>query len=170
LSQLLRKIYISPPPGSSATPTDLYHLAKKRTEVLVTIKEWLTIGGGAQDALDDPQLFNAIQAFFESSSEPAMVSEFPPVQHAFETFSEAKRSLQSVFALQMKRPTIPHGLQAQRGQRVKKSTRAKNVITRLPPDLDCMDPEEFVDNLDGMASAAFSNVTEEVIFFLVQPV
>jgi len=139
-------------------------LAKKRTEVLVTIKEWLTIGGGAQDALDDPQLFSAIQAFFESSSEPGTVSEFPPVQHAFETFSEAKRSLQSVFVLQMKRPTIPHGLQAQRSQRVKKSTRAKNVITRLPPDLDCMDPEEFVDNLDGMASAAFSNVTEEVIF------
>jgi hypothetical protein len=26
-----------------------------------------------------------------------------------------------------------------------------------------MDPEAFVDNLDGMASAAFSNVTEEVI-------
>lgn len=119
-------------------------------------------GGGAQDVLDDPQLFAAIQAFLESSSEP-IISEFLPVQNACESLSEAKRTLQSVFASVMQRPTALYKTHTQRGQVVRRRT--KNVITRDLPDLDCMDPEQFVDNLDGMASAAFSNVTEEVIFF-----
>ncbi|KAG6807525.1 hypothetical protein H0H93_001520, partial [Arthromyces matolae] len=35
---------------------------------------------------------------------------------------------------------------------------------RDPPDIDRLDAEGFVDNLDGMACAAFSNVTEEDLY------
>jgi hypothetical protein len=35
-------------------------------------------------------------------------------------------------------------------------------LGRDPPDIDRIDPEQLVDNLDAMAAAAFSNVSEEV--------
>ena len=59
------------------------------------------------------------------------------------------------------RPNISLGMHGQRGQGGR-GPRTRNVSTRDPPDLDRMDPEAFVDNLDGMAAAAFSNVTQEV--------
>jgi len=42
-------------------------------------------------------------------------------------------------------------------------SRVRNLSTREPPDIDRMSLEEFVDNIDGMAFAAF-NVTEEDLY------
>ena len=69
------------------------------------------------------------------------------------------------------RPTIsrgfhnnlrPQGSSSNRGARTR-----SNVNARDPPDLDRMAPEDFVDNLEGMAGAAFSNVTQEVCVVLL---
>jgi hypothetical protein len=136
----------------------------KRTEVFVTIKEWLTIGGGAQDILDDVQLYNAVWSFLESASDhfvlKATMFDAPPVQKAWEYLVEVKRSVISAFKSQTMRPTISRHNPRMPGNR---DPRTRNMsITRDPPDLDRMDPEAFVDNIDGMASAALSNVTQEV--------
>jgi BRCT domain type II-containing protein len=139
-------------------------VADKRSEVLVTIKEWLTIGGGAQDILDDVQLYNAVRAFLESRSDHLVFKSTmlgaPAVQKAWESLTETLRSVKSTFTSQTMRPTISHGLH-QRSQ-PSRGARTRNISTRDPPDFDRMDPESFVENLDGMFSAAFSNVTQEV--------
>lgn len=145
--------------------SDYLLVATKRNEVLATIKEWLTIGGGAQDTLDDVQLYSAVHGFLDSRSDhlifkPAMLHN-TAVQKAWESLSDAIGSVKSTFISQSMRPTISGGMRNQRPQ-PSRGTRTRNLSTRDPPDFERMDPEAFVDNLDGMFSAAFSNVTQEV--------
>jgi hypothetical protein len=129
----------------------------KRVEVLNTLHDWLAIGSGAQDVLDDVQLFSAVQAFLDEPPETTPAIDFPLAQQAYETLSETRRAVQHTFVSQVQRPTaVP---QSQGGTR---SARRRNTTGRDIPDLDRMDPEAFVENLEGMASAAFNNVTEEV--------
>ncbi|KAJ3512365.1 hypothetical protein NLJ89_g3558 [Agrocybe chaxingu] len=166
--ELLRKIYITAqPPGSLPTSTDYLDAINNRAEVLATVKEWLTLGGGAQDILDDNQLFIAVQSFLESPADhqlfKAPASEADSVKQAWESLSEMRQWLSTVFISQMRRPTISRGLHP-RPSTGPRSARKRNISTRDPPDLDHMDPEDFVDNLDGMASAAFSNVTQEDLY------
>lgn len=130
-----------------------------------TLKEWLTIGGGAQDILDDAQLHSAVWSFLNSPTDhllfkPSMFN-VPAVQKAWSSLTDTLRDVKSSFTSQTRRPTITRGLHGQRtpGTRV---ARQRNISTRDPPDIDRMDPEAFVDNLDGMFAAAFSNVTQEV--------
>ena len=162
----MRKIYSSAQSaGSSPSASDHLLVARTRNEVLVTIQEWLTIGGGAQDILDDVQLFNATQSFLEIQNEQYMVkSDDNPiaVEQAWLSLAETKRSLRLTFMSQTMRPTISRGFDGLRPQGNNRGARTRNISTRDPPDLDRMDPEDFVDNLDGMAGAAFSNVTQEV--------
>lgn len=163
--QLLRKLYItSQPTGSSPNSAEYVHVANKRNEVLIATKEWLTIGGGAQDILDDIQLFNAVRSFLESTDDHGFHQsesfKEPPAQQAWNTLLSTKKSLDAVFTSQTMRPPITR-IHAQKSALNGSRTR-KMTTTREPPDMDRMDPEDLVDNLDGMACAAFSNVTEEV--------
>lgn len=124
----------------------------------------MTVGGGAQDVLDDAQLYSAIQTFLENPADHHIFqspnSETPSVQQAWESLSDTRRQVQQTFVAQTMRPTISRGVHHQ--QRLRGARAARNVGSREPPDMDRMDPEDFVENLDGMACAAFSNVTEEV--------
>ncbi|PPQ71599.1 hypothetical protein CVT24_006459 [Panaeolus cyanescens] len=165
--ELLRKIFItSQPSGSSPSVDDYQQSVSKRTEVLWTIKEWLTFGGGAQDVLDDAQLYNAIQTFLENPADHHIFqspnSGTPSVQQAWESLLDTRRQVQQTFVAQTMRPTISRGVHQQ--QRLRGARASRNVGAREPPDLDRMDPEDFVENLDGMACAAFSNVTEEDLY------
>ena len=128
---------------------------------MVTIQEWLTIGGGAQDILDDVQLFNAIQSFLEIPNDMVKLDDNPAVEQAWESLVETKRSLKLTFVSQTMRPSISRGFHNLRSGN-NRGARTRIVSTRDPPDLDRIYPEDFVDNLDGMAGAAFSNVTQEV--------
>ncbi|KAH9485798.1 Rho GTPase-activating protein 21 [Psilocybe cubensis] len=165
--ELLRKIYISAqPPGSSPTIAQYMQVINKRSEVLSTTKEWLTSGGGAQDILDDTQLYNAVENFLDNTSDHLLfkstMADAPPVQKAWESLMEEKDTVKATFISQTMRPTISRGHHQQRSQG--RGARTRNISTREPPDLDRMDPEAFVDNLDGMACAAFSNVTQEDLY------
>jgi hypothetical protein len=172
--QLLRKIYSNTQPaGSWPSAFDHLHVARTRNEVLVTIQEWLTIGGGAQDILDDVQLFNTVQSFLEIQTEQQQYmvksDDNNPivVEQAWESLvEETKRSLRLTFMSQTMRPTISRGfhnnLRPQGNNNNNRGARTRNISAREPPDLDRMAPEDFVDNLEGMAGAAFSNVTQEV--------
>ena len=130
------------------------------------MQEWLTIGGGAQDILDDVQLFNTVQSFLETETEVVKWDDDNnplAVEQAWETLLETKRSLKLTFISQTMRPTISRGFHNVRPQGSNRGgARTRGMSARDPPDMDRMDPEDFVDNLEGMAGAAFSNVTQEV--------
>jgi hypothetical protein len=132
------------------------------------MQEWLTIGGGAQDILDDVQLFNTVQSFLETDTEQQQQymgksgDNSIAMEQAWESLLETKRSLKLTFMSQTMRPTISRGFHNLRPQGSNRGARTRNMNARDPPDLDRMAPEDFVDNLEGMASAAFSNVTQEV--------
>ncbi|KAG6918270.1 hypothetical protein DXG01_015644 [Tephrocybe rancida] len=53
------------PAGSTPQIGEYIHVLTARTQVLDTIREWLTLGGGAQDTfgLRDSQLYTALVAF-----------------------------------------------------------------------------------------------------------
>ena len=166
----MRKIYSSAQPaGPPPSASDHLLVARTRNEVLVTIQEWLTIGGGAQDILDDVQLFNAVQSFLETQTEQQNMvrSDDNPiaVEQAWDSLVETKRSLKLTFMSQTMRPIISRGFHNSRAQGNNRGARTRNINSREPPDLDRIAPEDFVDNLEGMAGAAFSNVTQEVSVF-----
>jgi hypothetical protein len=121
------------------------------------------IGGGAQDTLDDTQLYSTVYNFLESRSDHSILKaamfDAPPVQKAMESLVGMKNSVVSTFKSQTTRPKVSRPNPRALGNR---GPRTRNLSAREPPDLDRMDPEAFVDNIDGMASAAFSNVTREV--------
>ncbi|KAF7320799.1 Rho GTPase activating protein 22 [Mycena chlorophos] len=168
--ELLRKIYLQArPQGAVPSVAEYLYAAGSRTEVLDVIKDWLVRGCGAQDMLDDPQLLIAVTAFLQSPDDHALPagpnSTDPGVEQAWSTLSDVCAQLRRTFHSYTSRPPAPFPSipplpnPAANGQR----SRLQNQ-TREPPNIDQLDPEELVDNLDAMACAAFSNVTDDDLF------
>lgn len=136
-----------------------------RSQVIDTLNEWICQGGGAQDVLDDAQLFNAMHLFIDNDTHhvvPAATAlDDVSIQQAWGAYEQGRKLLASSFASQTMRPTCrdisafkpPIG-----------NSKSWN-LGRDAPDIDRVDPEQLVDNLDAMAAAAFSNVSEEVCLF-----
>ncbi|PFH48907.1 hypothetical protein AMATHDRAFT_5377 [Amanita thiersii Skay4041] len=187
--ELLRKLYISSqPPGSMLSVNDYLLLADDRGQILGTIREWLTVGGGAQDVLDDMQLYAAVRGFLDSDPDAESYETLadPAVVQAMEGLKENRVLLASLFGAQMMRPrsavvVMSSLVQSSQLRRIKSGvlgvggggTKMRHVHAaatavggREPPDIDRIDPEEFVDNLDGMMAAAFSNVAEEDLYIM----
>lgn len=178
--QLLRKMYISAQPsGSSPSVPDYLEVLTSRTRVLELISDWLTMGGGSQDVLDEPQLYTALKNFLNTSADHILFKtdnfEVPDVASAWVGLIDTKAMLHGVFETQTQRPTTPKTQQIGAVRRGSVNTiagaptvasagglRARGASIREPPDLDRMDAEDLVDNIDGMARTALSNVTEEV--------
>ena len=130
------------------------------------MKEWVSAGGGAQDIVDDSQLLHAMQTFLDSPTDHLVhgLSDVADniIQQALETLKELRRSLRrTIQSCTMRPPRSAHG-PVPRPTASATESRVRNLSTREPPDVDRVSAEELVDNLDGMACAAFSNVTEEV--------
>lgn len=169
------------PSGSSPLVADYLEVLASRTRVLELISDWLTIGGGAQDVLDDQQLYIALSSFLSSSADHVVfkTENFEEdVEVAWIGLSNTKAMLQRVFDVQTKRPTTKaQHLERRRRESASAITgaldamsagRTRGLNNREPSDLDGMNAEELVDNIDGMARAAQSNVTEEVCFLLLE--
>ncbi|KAF9062129.1 hypothetical protein BDP27DRAFT_1337062 [Rhodocollybia butyracea] len=169
--ELLRKIYLkSQPIGSPPLPDQYLTAISVKSQVLETVKLWLTKGGGAQDILDDSQLLQALRAFFSSSSDHTILHASPPtmfedssVRQAWDSLTESRQVVEQILCSQTMRPSIPRN-HISRSTVTTSESRMRNLSTREPPDMDRMSPEEFVDNIDGMAFAAFNNVTEEDLY------
>ncbi|KAF9065118.1 hypothetical protein BDP27DRAFT_1332534 [Rhodocollybia butyracea] len=169
--ELLRKIYLkSQPIGSPPLPDQYLTAISVKSQVLETVKLWLTKGGGAQDILDDSQLLQALRAFFSSSSDHTILHASPPtmfedssVRQAWDSLTESRQVVEQILCSQTMRPSIPRN-HISRSTVTASESRMRNLSTREPPDMDRMSPEEFVDNIDGMAFAAFNNVTEEDLY------
>ncbi|CAK5273971.1 unnamed protein product [Mycena citricolor] len=163
--ELLRKMYLQRRPrGAVPSVAEYLFVAGSRTDVLDVIRNWIVQGGGTQDILDDIQLANAVRTFLSDTGEHDIVvsanASDPSVQQAWSTLQEVRARLQQTFNQYTMRPpaTYPTARPRARPQQ------GQTITTREPPDLDRIDPEELVDNLDAMASAAMSNVTEEDLF------
>jgi len=137
---------------------------KNRAEVLEVLQEWIQKGSGAEDVLDDGQLYDAFKAFNselmreETLSGSQRDSTDVKISEAWKNLTQVKESLISLFTTHTKRPPIK-----------RPNTELHEIIgdgyTRAssdPPDIDRSSPEELVNIIDAMINAAFRNVTEEV--------
>jgi len=127
----------------------------------------MTVGGGAQDVLDDPELFLSLRTFLECSSEHTVLthkkSSDSNVQQCLARLAESRDSLESSFISQTLRPLTTRGPPIPRGSAIHlNGARTRTLSMSDPPDFDRVDAQEFVDNLDGMAHALYSKVTEDV--------
>ncbi|KAJ7078135.1 hypothetical protein B0H15DRAFT_1001510 [Mycena belliarum] len=108
------------------------------------LSSWLMRGGGAQDILDDTQLYTAVCSFLDNSSDHVLPKSAnandPGVEQSWITLMDVRHRLRRTFT---------------------SNTRGRpSNQSREPPGIDPIDPEELVDNLDAMAAAAFGNVTD----------
>jgi len=81
------------------------------------------------------------------------------IREAWKNLSQVKESLVVLFATHTKRPPIKRPsteLHEMAGDSYPRGTHSD------PPDIDRSSPEELVNIVDAMLSAAFRNVTEEV--------
>jgi hypothetical protein len=162
----LRKLYVTTlPPSVLPNSTDYIDILDRRIQVLETMQEWLSAGGGGQDILDDIALFDAFNAFLFSNTDHKVSGaedhETDSVRHTWIRLQQALASLNSTFVSQSKRPNSRQSakIKAQTGLN---GFRMRSMSMREVPDVDQIDPEKLVDNFDGMIHATFSNVTEEV--------
>jgi GTPase-activating protein BEM2 len=156
---LLRKKYLSAQVNTQSTsPSEIATVVRARSEVLETMNRWIHEGGGAQDALDYPQLLSSFIAFFShpTDHEPpeGLVSDYN-IQAGFSLINDNRKAVYASFTAQTMRPTV------------KAMPDSINELTSTsfspdPPDIDNIEVEELVGNLDAMAAAAFRNVTQEV--------
>jgi hypothetical protein len=132
--------------------------------VLEAIKDWITSGGGAQDCLDDVQLFEAVRSFldspFDRSSFDAPNTVESDVGQAWDALDSARQVTHTAFTTQTQRPPSVFLANA----RPLKSTPRVRSFGNQPPDLDAISPDELVENLNAMGSAALSNISEEDLF------
>ncbi|KAM5530203.1 hypothetical protein V8D89_016139 [Ganoderma adspersum] len=165
LFELLRKRYVgAQQPGRALTPEEISHVVRLRLEVLDTLNEWINQGGGAQDALDDGALYEAILAFLIQPTEWRLSESAPE--------SEASTS-QATKALEASRTTLLASFRSQTLRPIPRTPATVELTndnvaiqsyTSELPDIDQVDPEELVNNLNAMASATFRNVTQEDLF------
>lgn len=158
----MRKKYISAQ-VTTATPSasEVAAVVRARTEVLETISRWIHEGGGAQDALDDPQLHASLMSFFNNPTEhtpSADASGDANVQRGFATINENRKAVLISFSLQTMRPITRN----MSGSELFLDPSPSPSFGPDPPDIDQIKPEALVSNIDAMAAAAFRNVTQEV--------
>ncbi|EPQ55246.1 hypothetical protein GLOTRDRAFT_61161 [Gloeophyllum trabeum ATCC 11539] len=159
--ELLCKRYNAAHPKPEYESTHCIRTVETRIAVLDTLREWLEIGGGAQDCLDDPQLFAAAQAFLDRNdlcpSDSSM--EDQGARQILEILSTDLRSLRQSFYAQTQKPKARTVVSGEISTK-----QSRYDYGREAPDVDSISPEELVGNLDAMATAVCSNVTEEDLF------
>lgn len=165
---MLRKSYVkSQPLGETTLAADYSKIIRTRAEALEAIKEWLTIGFGAQDFLDDAQLYSTVKGFLDSQSPDHVIDdstqafEDASVRKAWADLQDLRDVVWRVFIAYTCRPPL-HSAAASTTTIIPPVSRVRHLVSRNPPDLDGTDADGVVDNIDGMACAVFSNVTEEV--------
>ena len=157
--QLLRKRYQQAKSGLPLTSI------QSRVEVLEVLQEWILKGSGAEDALDDGQLYDTFKVFNselmreESFSSSQRDSTDAKIRGAWKNLTQAKESLIALFTTHTKRPLIKKP--NTEFHEIAGEGYSRNASSE-PPDIDRLSPEELVDVIDAMINAAFKKVTEQV--------
>jgi hypothetical protein len=122
-------------------------------KILMILKDWMLIGGGATDVLDDLPLFHGFRTFIDALFLPdslALTTRRP----APDAEEQARSELARVFDGQTRRPTL-------------NDSPEQPPQTSIPefgsssPEIDSIGAERFVANLDAIASTVISAVTPD---------
>ncbi|KDQ56347.1 hypothetical protein JAAARDRAFT_36524 [Jaapia argillacea MUCL 33604] len=161
---LLKRYFSANTKGDLGSIPNALRMIQTRSELLETIKDWFESGGGAQDILDDLQLYTGMRSFLTGNAEQTQPQtaafEDHSVLQAWHTLDEHRKSLVSLFLSQTMRPQtrpVPAPQPSSTGV-------GARHFTKDAPDVDNIDAQDFVDNLDSMAAAVFNNVSEEDLF------
>ncbi|KAH7912708.1 hypothetical protein BJ138DRAFT_1147682 [Hygrophoropsis aurantiaca] len=162
--ELMRKRFVNSRPSSDPAFSSPANVIRFRIEIMETIKEWIISGGGAQDCLDDVQLFEALQTFINGSLDQGLPgvssSNDLDVQQTWNSLEQTTKILITAFQSHTMRPPT----KTVTNVRSISSTSRTRTYGNTPPDIDHVGAEELVDNLNAMGAAAFNNVTEEDLF------
>ncbi|KIK93915.1 hypothetical protein PAXRUDRAFT_485676 [Paxillus rubicundulus Ve08.2h10] len=163
--ELLRKRFVGSRPASQPSTSGPIHVVRYRSEILGAVKEWITTGGGAQDCLDDTQLYETVRDFLAAPLDRSM-PDFPPsdddseLYQAWDGLEATRKDTSSTFTSYTMRPPTP--LVAT--PRVSAASPQARNFGNQPPNIDIVSAEDLVDNLNAMGLAALSNVSEEDLF------
>ncbi|KIJ66150.1 hypothetical protein HYDPIDRAFT_187160 [Hydnomerulius pinastri MD-312] len=163
--ELLRKRFVGSRPSSNPATSGPIHVLRYRSEILGAMKEWVTTGGGAQDCLDDGQLYETVRVFLEAPLDRSMPDVTPgdddvELSKAWDMLEETKKDTLSTFISHTMRPPT---LAVATIRPVGVGTHSRSFGNQAP-DIDHISAEDLVDNLNAMGFAAFSNVSEEDLF------
>lgn len=163
--ELLSKRFVCSRPSSNSSSSGPVQVLRHRSEILATVKEWVTTGGGAQDCLDDASLYEIARTFLEKPLDRSELDSHPS--------NEDSELLRAWTALEtMKSDTLANFISHTLRPPVLVATNPRPVTVlgnprtfgSQVPDIDRISAEELVDNLNAMGLAAFNNVTEEDLF------
>lgn len=127
------------------------------------MKEWITAGGGAQDCLDEVQLYEMVRAFLEapldrSVPDCAPTDDDTELSQAWDDLEVTRKdSLSTFMSYTMRPPSFTTAVLRPSG-----TVSRHRCFGNQAPDLDRITAEDLVENLNTMGFAAFSNVSEEV--------
>ena len=159
----MRKRFVGSRPSANTSTNTPIHVVQYRSEIFGAIREWITTGGGAQDCLDDVQLYETVKAFLEAPLDRS-VPDCPPVDddaelaQAWDELEVTRKDTLSTFISYTLRPPALAVAVLRSTGTVSQSRNFGNQA----PDFDRITAEDLVENFNAMGYAAFSNVSEEV--------
>lgn len=131
------------PPPLAAIPSDPLPLA-----ILRVMQDWIVIGGGAQDVLDDAELYQAFKAFLKRP--PSKLSTDSKLEHLSDV-DVARRQLSQIFNAQIQRPELIKD----RPPSVR--TSGPEGFGADPPSMDEIGASQLVESLDAIAVRTILN-------------
>lgn len=163
--ELLSKRFVCSRPSSNSSSGGPVQVLRYQSEILATVKEWVTTGGGGQDCLDDTSLYETARTFLEkpldrSELDSLPTNEDPELLQAWKALETMKNETLATFISHTLRPPA---LVAANPRPVNTFGQSRTFGSQVP-DVDHVSAEDLVDNLNAMGLAAFSNVTEEDLF------
>ena len=125
------------------------------------VKEWIAVEGGAQDCLDDTLLYETVWTFLDmpldrSELESLPSNDNPELLQSWEALEE-NQYLIDVYLHTLRPPVLSAA-----NPRPAAALGDAKIFRGQALDIDLVTAEDFIDNLNAMAFAAFSNVTKEV--------
>jgi hypothetical protein len=150
----LRKEYVN------TALTDPVAVLRSRIAVLRVMEDWVRLGGGALDALNDPELQATITSFLDQketllpiSNEIDLVLEDVRQAHGV-TFSSFRRT----FFACTQCPVVLDGTTQTDGI----TSSVPNGGARELPDFDTMTPQDLIQFIDACGRATLSKILKEV--------
>ena len=162
----MRKRFVGSRPSTNTSTNAPIHVVQYRSEIFGAVKEWITTGGGAQDCLDDVQLYETVRAFLEapldrSVPDCAPAEDDAELAQAWDELEVTRKDTLSTFISHTLRPPAL----AIAVLRSTLTVSQNRNFGSQAPDFDRVTAEDLVENLNTMGYAAFSNVSEEVCTF-----
>ncbi|KAG9018257.1 rho GTPase-activating protein [Tulasnella sp. 427] len=136
---------------SSPSGAESPAMTQLRLDVLSTLSYWFSVGGGAQDILDDLELYQSIRSFLTSDLQVSS----PDVQSVRKLLLDTFTSITSLPVRDVTPPKEPNGTDS-----------ATHRFGSQPPAIDDVTAAELVSNLDSIAQTSFRGVTEASMFEL----